>query len=364
MGIDASKQRSIRELAFSRYKRNLPYSWPLSLSFGLIAVPSLLLGAFFPTTLLFVVPFIVMPMFFSLTVSLCDGHKGGDISSKKSFGYFFSYFRAPFHGSYCFWCNAIISFFLAFLLELVLFYALNPLFSSMYSTFASDLEEVLNQIFQYKQYESAYRLIQTNEPISLFFDVISLLGSASFALILIYRIASYAINPFLRAHLAGSSQRLLNEIYLGGLRKARPQYGRDYRSSLAPLFALFLIFFFAALALGWFFLRPYLSAAGLVSFALSVSIFVSLPFLSYYVYVLDFLFRKYSFSFISYSIGMMEGYCRKFLSRLSEEEKKEIEKEIDESKKQMDDLLKQGEKLEDNDDPNYIYQDEDDDEDE
>ncbi len=360
MDNDLGKERSIKSLAFSRFKRNFPNSWPLALAFGLVVIPSLILGAFFPASLFFLVPFIIMPTFLSLTISLCDGHKERDISSRKSFAYFFSYFRTPFYGSYCFWPNAIISFFFAFLAELIAYFIFNPIFSNAFIDFSANLSGVLLEISQYRDYAGAYKMIRSNETLSLFFELIALIGAITFSLILIFRLSSYALNPFLRAHLGGAPRRVLNEIYLGGLKKARPGYSRDYRSSLFPIFLIFFFFFAAGVAIGWLLLRRYLSPVGIVAFAFALGLFALLPFLSYYVYALDFLFRKYSFSFLSYSLAMMQNDYKRFISEMSEEEKKEIDKHIEKTKQERDDLLKKSQKLEDNDEADYIYLDEDD----
>ncbi len=361
MKAEVSGKSPIKDLAFSRFKRNFPYSWPLSLSFGLVAIPSLVLGAFFPSTLVFLIPFLILPMFLSLTISLCDGHKDGDISSRKSFGYFFSYFRPPFYGSYRFIFNTLISFVLSSLIKLLLYLSIRPLFCSIYSSFDADLSGLLQLIFQYSDIEGAYKVIASNDTLSLFFELISLSGAICFALVFLYQILHYALNPFLRAHLSAASQRVLNEIYIGGLKKARPQFSRDTRSSLASLFTFFLLLFLSGVAICWFFLRPYLTPAGMVSLALGFATLIFLPLLPYYVYVLDFLFRKYSFAFVSYSLGMMEESYRKFASEWSDEEKKEIDEQLLESKKKLDELLEQSEKLEDNDDFDSLYSDEDDD---
>lgn len=331
---------SIGVLAFTRYKQRFGYSLPITVGFTILALSFLLMGVFFPYTLWFIVPFVILPLFLAFTISLCDGHKSHELSNRMTLAYFLSYFHAPFYGSYRVVWNFVSSLFLTLPLEVALYFSLVPVFRANYPSFGEDLS-TLYSLFHVRDYSSALTLIQNEEGLFSFVNLFTLLSSTFFLIIFLFRISGYALNPFLHAHMGQGPSRIVNHIFVGGLKNAKKGYLRDYYSSLWWMLLLFFSFFALGIMIGWFFLPNAISPLGIVTLGVMFGLVATSPFLPYYIWVLDLLFKKYCYSFLDYSISLAEDALSAMEKEkdISEEEKQEIKDQVMESKKARKDIL-------------------------
>lgn len=330
------KMTSIRNKAFLDYKEEFFDSLPIVLGFALISVPLLVLGAFWPISLLFSVPFIILPLFFSMSVSLCDGHKADELNNKVAIQYFFSYFRNPFYGTYRYVFNLGKSLFFSTIYAILASFILIPLFSMLDSSFYGELVSVYSS-FSMSSFISHNEM---NEMVLLYIDLLLSSSAAIFFLLLIFFLAKYTVSPFLRGRIFGAPSRLANEIYLGGIDNVKKAYGADCRDATLPISLSFVFVYIASFALSFLYLRPYLSPIGLAALPLAVSILFLSPFLSYYVYCMSYLFEKYSYAFLDYSMHLMERTLEEMATHLNDEEKKDIVRNIEKTKELRDDLNK------------------------
>ena len=330
---------SVGALAFARYKKRFGYSLPMTAGFTVVALAFLLMGVFFPYTLWFIVPFVVLPLFLAFTISLCDGHKNNELSNRRSFAYFLSYFHTPFYGSYRVIWNFILSLLFSLPFALIFYFSLVPIFTMKYPSFGESLSS-LYSLLHAGDYSSVFAFIEKEESLFSFMSLFSLLSCITFTVIFLFRLCDYALNPFLRVHMGPGPSSVANHIFVGGLKKAKKSFLRDYYSSIWWMLVAFFAFFAFGITIGWFFLLPMTSPLGIVTLGILFGLVAVSPFLPYYIWVLDLLFKKYCYFFIDYSISLAEEALSEMdkMKDIPEEEKEEIKNQVEESKKTRKDM--------------------------
>ena len=333
------KNNGIFSSSYHKYKNHFQDFLGITVAYILICVPSLVLCAFFPIFLIFIVPFLIIPLSFAYCLSINDGHKNGDFSNKRMVTYFFSYFRMPFYGSYRIIWNFFLALLCALIAEIIIYVGVGNIWASQ--DFA--LSESLNIFSGYLtkgDYAAATSYMSKSSSISSFFSVIYLATYIVFAVIFVFRTSyCYALNPFFRFFSPTLSLHMSNGIYVGGMKRARNEYLKDYFSCFWLMMIVGALFF----ALGIFLARAYwtsfFSEAGAVVLGLAFGLFGIIPFLPFYACCLGSMMEKYMNYFLSYSVEVAERKLKEIKNNenLDEEEISAFEKALDDSKKMLQD---------------------------
>ena len=321
--------------AWEKFKAKTGYAFPLNLGFTLLTVSLFMLSAFFSEWSALVVYFLIIPLFFVFNVSLCDGHKDGDISNKRTFAYFFAYFRPPFFGTYRVIFNYLIALLLAIIAEVPLYAIFSSLYASNYSDFVPLMDEAY-RLLQQADGDGLYSLFTSEATLKSFLSVMTLSSQIVLSLVFVYRLSYYLINPALRLNLGPMPLRGANTIYVGGLRSARPNlnFRKDLFLGTYWMILLFLPFFSLGIAISRLFFANLIDEGGSVMMGFAFGALVISPFFPYLIFYLDLLATRYRNSFLNYSIQMAEEALNsmKLRQEVNEEEQKALEDAIKEFK--------------------------------
>jgi hypothetical protein len=330
-----SKSESITKKAFGMYKSRLGYSFPPTFNFAMIALIIFALAIYQPITLILTVPFLGMPFFFALEMTLCDGHKPGDLSSQRFFAYFGSYYSPAFYGSFrqfrTFVLSYLFSLAVAFFLGIIYYYSVGSSAGSALFTDFSSLETLLSN----NDVNGANELLKTSTSLISFISFVGVSEICAFGFFFTHEVGFYSMNALLRLSLMGAPSRISNSIYVGSIRSVRSSFWKDYWSSLW----FFLLLEGGGFALGYYIgtlFKDYLdySPQGIVGL-LGAFLFV-LPFLPYFFIVVSLLHDKYQSAFANYSINWAEKTLEdlKRSQKLSEADIKAVEDGLNKAKEE------------------------------
>ncbi len=333
------KNNGIFLASYHKYKNHFQDFLGITIAFILICLPSLVLCAFFPGFLIFVVPFLIIPLFFAYCLSINDGHKNGDFSNKRMVAYFFSYFRMPFYGSYRVVRNFFLAILLALIAEIIVYLGVGNIWASQDLLLYESLN-VFSGYLAKGDYAAATSYMSTSPSINSFFSVIYLATYVVFAVIFVFRTSyCYALNPFFRFFSPTLSLPISNGIYVGGMKKARSEYFKDYFSCFWPMLTVGTIFFAFGIFLARAYWDSFFSEAGAVVLGLTFGLLGITPFLPFYACCLGAMMEKYMGYFLSYSVEMAERKLKEIKNKenFDEEEISTFEKALNDSKKMLKD---------------------------
>lgn len=321
--------------AWEKFKAKTGYALPLNLGFTLLVVSLFVLSAFFSEWTWLIVHFFVIPLFFAFNVSLCDGHKDGDLSNKRTFAYFFAYFRPPFFGTY----RVVFNYVIAMLLTMIAEIPLYAIFSSIYASNYGDFVPLLNEAYRLLQQTDAdglYSLFKSEATLQSFLSAMTLSSQIILSFIFVYRLSYYLINPVLRLNLGPMPSRGANAIYVGGLGSVRPNlnFRKDLFLGTYWIVLLFLPFFACGVAIGRLLIPSLIDEVGSVMLGFAFGTLVISPFFPYLIFYLDLLATRYKDSFLNYSVQMAEEALNsmKLRQEVNEEEQKALEDAINQFK--------------------------------
>lgn len=335
---------SITRKAFGLYKKRLGYSFPPTFNFAMIAIAIFALAIYQPITLILTIPFLGMPFFFALEMTLCDGHKPGDLSSQRFFAYFGSYYSPAFYGSFrvfrTFVLSYLFSLVVAFFFGIIYYYSVgSSATSSLFTDFAS-----LERLLANSDVNGANELLNTSISLNSFISFVGISEICSFGFFFAHEVGFYSMNALLRLSLMGAPSRVSNSIYLGSIRSVRASYWKDYWGSLW----FFLLLEAGGFALGYYvgtLFSTYLdySQQGIVG-TLGSFLFI-LPFLPYFFIVTSLLHDKYQSAFANYSINWAEKTLEelKRSQKLSEADIKAVEDGLNKAKEETKEHEKEDE---------------------
>lgn len=301
----------------------------------MIAVAVFALGVYQPWTLLFSVPFLLVPFFFALEMTLADGHKDSDLSSSRFFGYFGSYYSSSFYGSYRLLRTFLLSYLIAIVGASVISSIYYAVVSSANSALAADFSALYTFISS-NDVAGANDLLANSVPIITFMGVMTISEMACFGLFFVHEMGFYGLNPYLRLTLRGAPSRVANAIFVGSFRSVRPKFRKDYWSSLWMFIPLELAGFALGVYIGTLF--PALSYSQIAVLGLYGGLLFMTPFIPYYLNVMALLAKKYQKAFADYSIKWAENTLNqlKQAQQISESDIKLMEKSLSDAKKAQD----------------------------
>lgn len=333
--MNSGNEKSLPKQAWETFKGKANYALPLNLGFSLLTISFFVLAAFFSEWSILIVPLLIIPLFFAFNVSLCDGHKDGDLSNKRTFAYFFSYFRAPFYGTYRVIFNYFISLLETMIIEVPLYFIVASIFASKYPDFVSLINEAYS-LMQQNDTSGLYSLFTSEATLKAFLSDLTLSSQIVLSFIFVYRVSYYLINPVLRLNLGLMPSRGANAIYLGGLRSARPNmnFRKDLFLGSYWMILLFLPFFAIGVFISRFYLSNLINEVGSVMMGFAFGTLAVSPFFPYFIFYLDLLATRYKDTFLAYSVQMAEEALSsmKLRQEVSEEEQKALEDAINQFK--------------------------------
>jgi hypothetical protein len=292
----------LARVAFARYKKEFGRNFPSTFNFAMLTLAFLALGVYQPWTLWLTLPFGILPFFFATEMSLAEPTPEVTYSNALFFRYYVGYFTPPFLGCYRViinWLRAFLAgFAFALVLGLIYYYSAYAIDASFKEAIDSAAEYLRNSAT-----DQAINVLDYNFSFTLFSRIVALSGGGVTLLVFLMELALYGLNPYLRSATQSSTIRMANEVFSGGIRLAGKSFRKDFWGALWLGLVLLILGFGVGLLVG---LRVRAETDRLFALGLSGSCLFLFMYLPYYFIVISLLGKKYSGSFVAYSIGVAE----------------------------------------------------------
>jgi len=323
---------TLRKAAWKAYKAEFTSSFVPTFIFAMLFICLLAVGLWQPWTLYVTLPFIGLPLFFALQITLSDARQGHPFTNKGFFTFFAMYFRMPYFGVYRVIGNLLWAFLFSFLVSF--------LFSGIYVSVASAVDplfvagfESIMTAYQKADLEGMNSIIESNYSVNLYFFVSSVVENGAWFLLSLYKLSVWCLNPYIRSVMkrVSPSPRIANGLFLGGYRSALPNIRKESFKALWLGLALLVAGFASGAAVGtlWTDITDRIIASGVIG-----SFLFTIFYLPFFLIVVEMLASHYDVVFAKYSVSFAEQTLHQLeeTKKLSEEEAKEIQKMIDDAK--------------------------------
>lgn len=318
-------------------KVNRMDEWTLSIVGGLTLACLMLIGVLSHTSLfLLIVPFLVLPLFYSFHIMHTGFSAGKRLTFSNSLKFFSLYFKKPNSSSFSFISTLgrtllvfFISNFFITVITGVVFYNIYPdLFDLVISEFLSGAVT--------GNFDGVYLLISENLEIYTTFTLIIELSSFCIASFVFLHYMSFnSLSIYLRLYMRGSPVSFINSVFKYTVKKNKKQITKDYFLLLWPFYVLFFIGVLGSIPL----LLLYTTNVNfIVIVALACGVLLSCLFFPLYFSSKEAIFEKYQLAFQTNSFVVAEELLNRIQAKIniSEEESDEIRNTINNIKNQKE----------------------------
>lgn len=326
------------------HKQSMSKSLMTGFSFGAVAVLILLFSLIHPALELVLIPFVLIPIYYAMTLIHLSFSYENNLNLSSIFQYFKMYFKRPNFGVFNIISNLIRSIGVGLLGSVVFGIVAIIVTSSIYGDAFYNVIQTLMEASMSAQEVDLVVLLGDNYKILYLYEIIStlpatVLSNAAF----IYFINRSSLGIYLRLSYPKSDPNFLRQTFAYASKKYSKELRKDYWSLNWPFYLLLII----GMALGAF-LGIYLYSNIELASALSLvggALFVT-PFLPFYFSNKEALYSKYEQNFINCSIEVTNAVIKNLQSRieLNEEEKKDLERMLN----NLENPLEEHEENEDN----------------
>lgn len=323
---------TLSRAAWKAYKAEFSASFVPTFIFAMLFICLLAVGLWQPWTLYVTLPFLGLPLFFALQITLSDARQGRVFTNKGFFSFFAMYFKMPYFDVYRVLGNVLW----AFVFSLLVSFLFNGVYAGVAYTvdplFATGFDGIMTA-YQNTDLDGINSIIDSNSSINLYFFVSLVVENGTWFLISLYKISVWCLNPYIRSAMkrVSPNPQIANSLFKGGYRSALPNIRKEYFKALWLGLLLLVVGFASGAAVGclWTEMSDRIIASGVIgSFVFIVF------YLPYFLIVMEMLASHYDGVFAKYSVAFAEKTLHQLeeTKRLSEEEAKEIQKMIDDAK--------------------------------
>jgi hypothetical protein len=331
-GSQVIEGETLSQAAWKAYKAEFASSFVPTFNFAMVAIAVLAVGVWQPYTLFLTIPFLLIPFYFALQISISDARQGHPYSNKNFLHFFAMYFKLPYLGVYRVVVSALFSFLWGVLISSLVAIVYYLIGTSVSAPFADAMNDFYNAI-QNGNATAVTDLLNGNSYFETYFIVVSVSEYGIWFLSLLQYLGVWSLNPYTRAIMKRSmpSPRMANSLFIGSLKSIRGRFAADYFKGTWLGLVLSVVGFALGSGLGYLWKHDPLV---LVACGVAVSVLFLFFYLPYFLIVVELLADHYDEDFAKYSVTFAENALKQLeeTKRLSEEEAKEIQKMIDDAK--------------------------------
>jgi hypothetical protein len=326
------EESSLTKAAWKVYKAEFASSFVPTFNFSMIAIALLAVGIWQPLTLYVTFPFVLLPFYFALQISISDAREGHPFTNRSFFHFYGMYYRMPYLGVYRVIVNFIFSFLWSLLVSGLVYFAYYWIASAVDPVFVTGITDLYNA-FMNGSLDNANSVLANNASVARLLIVVDTVETGTTFLVFLQYLGVWSLNPYIRSVMKRSapSPRMANSLFTGGLRQIRKEFSKEYFKATWLGMVLAIVGFGGGAAIaGVLTVDPAVIAASGIAGSL-VLLFFYLP---YFFIVVELLANHFDENFAKYSISFAEQTLKQLeeTKRLSEEEAKEIQKMIDDAK--------------------------------
>lgn len=337
MKKEKTVKKSISKIAIERcQKTRKGLSWHLCF-FALVSILCFCLGYINQVTLFLTIPFLVIPSLFSfIAINAYDNKK--ELEGVTPFATFRMYFSRVFFGGFRVitgFFKAILSFIISsIVLSIVAGFAILPNIPE-YNELVNSLPDNISTADIFEEYS---KFATSNETFSKVISILLVIALFCAAITFIHHIfhnsIKYYYNFTTRMPLVAAQ---LNITHKEVMFKHKKEILKDYFSATWFLHIILLISFAGGFAINYFALNSF-DIGEIFVLGLALALVLILPFMNYLSYALMAIHLKYKTAYVDETLATSLKLMEKFKNNkvLSEEDKKEFDKFINDFKKEAE----------------------------
>jgi len=330
----SKEKNSLASAAFVLFKKDYRKNLAASFTFLMIEIMVIAVAYAYSFSLIVTVPFLLIPFFFALQMSVSSYKGGAPLSSRVFLRFFGLYFSpsTPFYGVYRVFLCLLKALGVAFLSSLLIGGVYYSIAVSVDPSFLASVDQ-LGSIIESGTSQDLYDFLASNGPIMLYQRVLILSSYGLGFYMFVHALSVNTLNPYVRMALQGAPSRVANGIFGGGFKEIRRGFYKEYYKSLWPGILLLVGGYLAGIGFGlvWFTDPDRLFVLGLAGSGL-----FTFAFIPYLLDVVELLATRYEKNFAEYSLNM----AKRTLDQLKAE-RQLSDKEISD----MEDQLKRAQDL-------------------
>lgn len=280
--------KEIRQNAFNGYKKHRLNSWILGIIAGLFIGALCLTGIVSAFLFYILVPFIVLPFFFSMAMNHLALREKDELRFSNIFGFFGLYYRSPFSSSFAFF----ISFLKAFIIDLIVSIIATGVSYYIFSqseTFVATMNQLIEtmSLNGYSSEEITMALEANGGELGRFFDLTNAISYIALALPFMFFVCKEEITIYLRVNLRNVP--LANQISRQCIKMNSKKYNKLYFALNWPLLVIWLVGTVGGMLLSIFAFDNY-AISGVIGIAMSLAL--SSVFLPFYFANMEAIFEE------------------------------------------------------------------------
>lgn len=332
-------------------KQSKRSTFVFSLNLALVSLATFAAALFMSSLLYLLIPFLLIPWAYASMIMIAD-KKANEVSAPSLFfASFGMYYRNGVFGSY----RLIRNYFISLLVGILSGVVTGIIYYYVVSASNAELSNLMNQVSFYisnGDTDGLITLLSAESPLTKMLSVCSMTEFVVFFLIFIHLFGVYGLNALVRTATPsdGLTQRQLNGLYTNSIRTHWRQYSKVYYGMLYPLLIIELCggvggYFLSGLIPGIAMSQQVIFGVGLAAVLLSLCF-------GYYAHALHLMQEPYSMMMIKFLYNKSKEVfnnpeCK---DALSEDDQAEVERQLQEFEKMIEEENKDCNSLESNDD--------------
>ena len=322
-----------------------------SLNLALVSLAIFAAALFMSSLLYLLIPFILIPWAYASMIMIADKQANEVSAPSLFFASFGMYYRSAVFGSY----RLIRNYFISLLVGVLSGVVTGFIYYYVVSATNTELSTLMNQVYFYisnGNTDGLTKLLSVDSPLTKMLSVCSMTEFVVFFLIFIHCFGVYGLNALARtaAPSDGLSQRQLNGLYTQSIRAHWKQFFKVYYGMLYPLFIIEI-----AGGVGGYFLSgliPDITMSQQVIFGVGLAVVLLSLCYGYYAHALHLMQEPYSMMMIKFLYNkskevFSDPECK---DALSEDDQAEVDRQLKEFEKMIEDENKDCNSSESNDD--------------
>jgi hypothetical protein len=143
-GSQVIEGETLSQAAWKAYKAEFASSFVPAFNFAMVAIAVLAVGVWQPYTLFLTIPFLLIPFYFALQISISDARQGHPFTNRSFFHFYGMYYRMPYLGVYRVIVNFIFSFLWSLLVSGLVYFAYYWIASAVDPVFVTGITDLYN----------------------------------------------------------------------------------------------------------------------------------------------------------------------------------------------------------------------------
>ena len=319
---------SIKEIAFTNYKKNLSKTIGFSFLYGSIVLLCLAMAYFMPPTLILTVPFVILPFTFALQVTVTHINNDFPALFKIFFVGYKMYFSPKGMGCYRSLHGFLKSLAVFMFYESIIEVVGIAIAMKNDASLAGLINSFSLETLTYDSYMEFLDALMANETFTIIMALSTLTGMFFAFYMFAHNVFSHGFKANLPMYNPAPEMNmgLFNSMHKQFFRVIRKEYYKDYYSIAWIFIPIYVVFYIGGGAIGYFFIKN-IDVFQLQVLALAFALFASIPLLPLMCCLMEQLYKKYAPRYNELGFKSIRESFNELMKskKLSDDQKKSLE---------------------------------------